>query len=151
MTTERMPEDPLSLEQQVCFAMVVAARNVVSLYKPVLEPMGLTHTQYLVMLALWEHAPLSVRELSRLLQLDPGTLSPMLKRLESAELLERRRNSDDERLLSVQLTERGKKLREQALLVPPAIVERLGMSMDELKDLHATLTKVIAATEEVPV
>jgi DNA-binding MarR family transcriptional regulator len=146
-----MPEDPLSLEQQVCFAMVVAARNVVSLYKPVLEPMGLTHTQYLVMLALWEHAPLSVRELSRLLQLDPGTLSPMLKRLESAELLERRRNSDDERLLSVQLTERGKKLREQALLVPPAIVERLGMSMDELKDLHATLTKVIAATEEVPV
>lgn len=151
MTTERMPEDPLSLEQQVCFAMVVAARNVVSLYKPVLEPMGLTHTQYLVMLALWEHAPLSVRELSRLLQLDPGTLSPMLKRLESAELLERRRNSDDERLLSVQLTERGKKLREQALLVPPAIVERLGMSMDELKHLHATLTKVIAATEEVPV
>jgi DNA-binding MarR family transcriptional regulator len=150
MTTERMPEDPLSLEQQVCFAMVVAARNVVSLYKPVLEPMGLTHTQYLVMLALWEHAPLSVRELSRLLQLDPGTLSPMLKRLESAELLERRRNSDDERLLSVQLTERGKKLREQALLVPPAIVERLGMSMDELKHLHATLTKVIAATEEVP-
>jgi DNA-binding MarR family transcriptional regulator len=146
-----MPEDPLSLEQQVCFAMVVAARNVVSLYKPVLEPMGLTHTQYLVMLALWEHAPLSVRELSRLLQLDPGTLSPMLKRLESAELLERRRNSDDERLLSVQLTERGKKLREQALLVPPAIVERLGMSMDELKHLHATLTKVIAATEEVPV
>ncbi|MDT7725478.1 MAG: MarR family transcriptional regulator, organic hydroperoxide resistance regulator [Actinomycetota bacterium] len=151
MTTERMPEDPLSLEQQVCFAMVVAARNVVSVYKPVLEPMGLTHTQYLVMLALWEHAPLSVRELSLLLQLDPGTLSPMLKRLESAELLERRRNSDDERLLSVQLTARGKELREQALLVPPAIVARLGMSMDELKHLHTTLTKVIAATAEVPV
>jgi DNA-binding MarR family transcriptional regulator len=151
MTTEQLSDDPLSLEQQVCFAMVVAARNVVAVYKPVLEPMGLTHTQYLVMLALWEHAPLSVRELSRLLQLDPGTLSPMLKRLESGGLLERRRNSGDERLLSVRLTERGKKLREQALLVPPAIVERLGMSMKELKHLHATLTKVIAATEAVPV
>lgn len=143
--------DPLALEQQVCFALVVAARNVVGVYKPLLEPMGLTHTQYLVMLALWERAPLSVKELSRLLQLDPGTLSPMLKRLESAGLLVRQRNSGDERLLSVSLTAAGAKLREQALRIPPAVVDRLGMSVAELKNLHATLTEVIAATEEVPV
>ena len=65
--------DPLALDQQVCFAVVVAARNVVALYRPILEPMGLTHPQYLVMLALWQHAPLSVKRLSGLLQLDPGT------------------------------------------------------------------------------
>ncbi|MCU1687978.1 MAG: regulatory protein MarR [Amycolatopsis sp.] len=141
--------DPLALEQQVCFALVVAARNVVGVYKPLLEPMGLTHTQYLVMLALWGRAPLSVKELSRLLQLDPGTLSPMLKRLETAGLLVRQRNSDDERLLSVRLTTEGAKLREQALRIPPAVVDRLGMSLDDLKNLHTTLTKVIAATEEL--
>ena len=75
-------DDPLALEQQVCFALAVAARNVIAVYRPLLEPMGLTHPQYLVMLALWQHEPLSVRELGRLLQLDPGTLSPLLKRLE---------------------------------------------------------------------
>jgi MarR family transcriptional regulator, organic hydroperoxide resistance regulator len=149
MTTDWESEDPLALEQQVCFALVVAARNVVGVYKPLLEPMGLTHTQYLVMLALWGRAPLSVKELSRLLQLDPGTLSPMLKRLETAGLLVRQRNSDDERLLSVRLTTEGARLRERALRIPPAVVERLGMSIEDLKDLHATLTKVIAATEEM--
>ena len=153
MTAEMTPDwesgDPLALEQQVCFALVVAARNVVGVYKPLLEPMGLTHTQYLVMLALWRRAPLSVKELSRMLQLDPGTLSPMLKRLEAAGLLVRQRNSDDERLLSVQLTAEGAKLREQALRIPPAVVARLGMDLEDLKNLHTTLTKVIAATEEL--
>jgi DNA-binding MarR family transcriptional regulator len=139
-------EDPLALDRQVCFAVVVAARNIVSLYRPVLEPMGLTHPQYLVMLALWEQAPLSVKSLSSLLQLDPGTLSPLLKRLEAAGLLTRHRNTHDERLLSVELTAKGLALREQALKVPPAIVERLGMSIDELETLHRALTRVIAAS-----
>ena len=139
-------QDPLALDRQVCFAVVVAARNIVSLYRPVLEPMGLTHPQYLVMLALWEQAPLSVKSLSSLLQLDPGTLSPLLKRLEAAGLLTRRRDAHDERLLSVALTAKGSALREQALQVPPAIVERLGMSIDELETLHRALTRVIAAS-----
>ncbi len=139
-------QDPLALDRQVCFAVVVAARNIVSLYRPVLEPMGLTHPQYLVMLALWEQAPLSVKSLSSLLQLDPGTLSPLLKRLEAAGLLTRRRDAHDERLLSVALTAKGSALREQALKVPPAIVERLGMSIDELETLHRALTRVIAAS-----
>jgi len=138
--------DPLALDRQVCFAVVVAARSIVSLYRPVLEPMGLTHPQYLVMLALWGQAPLSVKSLSSLLELDPGTLSPLLKRLEAAGLLTRRRDSHDERLLSVELTPKGVALREQALNVPPAIVDRLGMSVDELETLHRALTRVIAAS-----
>jgi len=149
--TDRVPagaqaDDPLSLDRQVCFAVVVAARSIVSLYRPVLEPMGLTHPQYLVMLALWGQAPLSVKSLSSLLQLDPGTLSPLLKRLEAGGLLTRHRDTHDERLLSVELTAKGVALREQALTVPPAIVERLGMSVDELETLHRALTRVIAAS-----
>jgi DNA-binding MarR family transcriptional regulator len=141
-----LPADPLALDQQVCFAVVVAARNVVALYRPILEPMGLTHPQYLVMLALWQHAPLSVKRLSELLQLDPGTLSPLLKRLEAADLLVRRRNAADERHLAVELTEQGRRLRERALEVPPAVMERLGMSVAELQAMHASLTRVIEAT-----
>ena len=139
------PDNPLALEHQVCFGLAVAARTVIALYRPVLEPMGLTHPQYLVMLALWEHEPVSVKDLSRMLQLEPATLSPLLKRLEAAGLLRRDRSRADERSLAVALTHKGRALREQALEVPPAIVERLGMDVDELMDLHARLTKVIAA------
>lgn len=137
--------DPLELEQQVCFALSVAARSVVAVYRPLLEPLGLTHPQYLVMLALWQHAPLSVRELSALLQLDPGTLSPLLKRLESIGYLRRERDPADERSLAVTLTPRGRELRTEALKIPPAVVERLGMPIEELQTLHAALTRVIAA------
>ena len=137
--------DPLALEQQVCFALSVAARSVVAVYRPLLEPMGLTHPQYLVMLALWQHAPLSGRDLSRLLQLDPGTLSPLLKRLEAAGYLRRERDPSDERSLAVTLTASGAALRSQAELIPAAIVQRLGLPVEDLQHLHAVLTQVIAA------
>jgi DNA-binding MarR family transcriptional regulator len=137
--------NPLALEQQVCFALAVAARGVISLYRPVLEPMGLTHPQYLVMLALWQDEPLSVKELSGLLDLDPGTLSPLLKRLEAAGLVRRGRNATDERHLAVSLTEAGRALRDQAEQVPPTIVAKLGLPIAELEQMHAVLTGVIAA------
>jgi DNA-binding MarR family transcriptional regulator len=137
--------DPLALENQVCFALAVAARTVISVYKPLLEPMNLTHPQYLVMLALWQEAPLSVTELSRRLELDPGTLSPLLKRLEAAGYLTRERDRGDERSLAVRLTPAGTALRERAEQIPPAIVERLAMDVGELRELHASLTEVIAA------
>ncbi|MCM4084990.1 MarR family winged helix-turn-helix transcriptional regulator [Paractinoplanes hotanensis] len=140
-----MADDPLELERQVCFALSVASRSVVALYRPLLEPMGLTHPQYLVMLALWQHAPLSVRDLSRLLQLDPGTLSPLLKRLDTIGYVDRQRDPADERSLAVTLTARGRALRAEAEKIPPAIVARLGMPIDELESLHAALTRVIAA------
>jgi DNA-binding MarR family transcriptional regulator len=142
--------DLLALDRQVCFALAVASRTVIGLYRPLLEPMGLTHPQYLVMLALWEHDPRSGRELARLLQLDPGTLTPLLKRLESAGLLVRRRDPSDERSLAVTLTPAGRALRSQAERIPPAIIERLGMSLPELQDLHGALTRVIAAATAAP-
>ena len=147
MISAQNVEDPLALERQVCFALSIASRNVVAVYRPLLEPMGLTHPQYLVMLALWGRAPLSVKELSRLLALEPATLSPLLKRLEAIGYVTRSRAAADERQLAVALTGAGAALREQALKIPPAVVERLGMSLDELRDLHAVLTRVIAATE----
>ena len=141
------PGDPLALERQVCFALSVAARNVVAVYRPVLEPLGLTHPQYLVMLALWQHGSLSVKELSGLLQLDPGTLSPLLKRLEAAGLLRRERDPRDQRNLALALTDEGHALRAQAERIPAGIVERLGMPVEELMALQSTLTEVIAASQ----
>lgn len=137
--------DLLALDEQVCFALSVASRSVVALYRPILEPLGLTHPQYLVMLALWEQEPLSVQQLSRLLVLEPATLSPLLKRLETAGLLRRERSTADERALAVVLTAEGRALREQALKVPPAVIERLGIDLADLRDLHQALGRVIAA------
>jgi DNA-binding MarR family transcriptional regulator len=137
--------DPLALDRQVCFALAVASRNVIAVYRPLLEPMGLTHPQYLVMLALWERSPLSVKELSGLIQLDPGTLSPLLKRLESSGLIRRGRDSFDERVLAVTLTDEGRALRAEAEKVPATIIDRLGMEVAELEDLHGALTRLITA------
>jgi MarR family transcriptional regulator, organic hydroperoxide resistance regulator len=142
------PEDMLALDRQVCFALAVAARNVIAVYRPVLEPLGLTHPQYLVMLALWQHGPLSVKDLSGLLQLDPGTLSPLLKRLEAAGLLRRERDPKDQRNLALALTDKGRALRAEAERIPAGIVERLGMPVEELMELHGVLTRVIAAAQQ---
>src|SRR3954447_22302988 len=141
------PDDLLVLDRQVCFALSVAARNVVAVYRPVLEPLGLTHPQYLVMLALWQHGPLSVKDLSGLLQLDPGTLSPLLKRLEAAGLLRRERDPKDQRNLALALTEKGTALRAEAEQIPAGIVERLGMPVEELMALQGALTRVIGASQ----
>ena len=151
-TTSDAPDviDPLQLDRQVCFALAVASRTVIGLYRPLLDPMGLTHPQYLVMLALWERSPRSVKDLSEALALDPGTLSPLLKRLESAGLVTRARDRSDERVLAVTLTEHGRQLRARAERVPPAIVARLGLALSELEDLHGALSRVIAAARAVP-
>jgi DNA-binding MarR family transcriptional regulator len=141
--------DLLALDRQVCFALAVASRRVIGLYRPLLEPMGLTHPQYLVMLSLWEQEASSVRSLSEQLSLEPATLSPLLKRLEAIGYLTRTRDSEDERTLRVALTPAGRALREQALNIPPAIMDRLRMDRAELEDLHTILTSVIARTRTV--
>src|SRR6476660_3659801 len=94
-------DDLLALDRQVCFALAVASRNVIGLYRPLLEPMGLTHPQYLVMLALWEQSPLKVSDLARRLSLEPATLSPLLKRLELSGMVTRDRDPHDDRALAV--------------------------------------------------
>jgi DNA-binding MarR family transcriptional regulator len=137
--------DPLALDRQVCFALAVASREVIALYRPVLEPLGLTHPQYLVMLALWERDERSLRDLADTLALDPGTLSPLLKRLEAAGLIDRQRHPSDERLLAVTLTAAGRRLRRRAERVPPQIVARLGLPLSALEDLNRALRRVIAA------
>jgi MarR family transcriptional regulator, organic hydroperoxide resistance regulator len=150
MKLEDLGGDPLALDRQVCFALAVASRSVISLYRPLLEPLRLTHPQYLVMLALWERAPRSVKDIGASLRLDPATLSPLLKRLEVLGYITRQRSSTDERMLVVDLTDTGRALRAEAEKIPPAIVERLGLDVSHLLDLHSALTEVIAATETLP-
>lgn len=140
MTTD--VEDPLRLDRQVCFALAVANRSVLTVYRPLLEPLGLTHPQYLVMLALWGEAPMSVKAIAEAIQLDSATLSPLLKRLESAGLITRRRDPRDERTLLIDLTEAGWALRRQAEQIPPAVVRRLGVSLADLEELREVLTRV---------
>jgi DNA-binding MarR family transcriptional regulator len=137
--------DLLALDRQVCFALAVASRNVIALYRPVLEPMGLTHPQYLVMLALWERSPRTLGDIARALALEPATLSPLLKRLETAGYVTRGRSAEDERALDVRLTDEGRSLRSQAEHVPPAIIERLGMPLAELERIRDDLTKLLDA------
>lgn len=129
-------DDPLKLENQVCFALVTAARNVVSIYRPVLEPLGLTHPQYLVMLALWESAPRSLGALAAELAMEPATLSPLVKRLEAQGRVVRSRRAQDERVLDIDLTDKGRALREEALRVPGAIMERVGVDEADLAALR---------------
>ncbi|MDQ1177636.1 MarR family winged helix-turn-helix transcriptional regulator [Microbacterium sp. SORGH_AS_0421] len=129
-------DDPLKLENQVCFALVTAARNVVSIYRPVLEPLGLTHPQYLVMLALWDQAPRSLGALAAELAMEPATLSPLVKRLEAQGRVARARRSDDERVLDIDLTDEGRALRAAALEVPGKIMARVGVDADALAALR---------------
>lgn len=151
-TLESLTEDPLALEQQVCFALAITNRAVLAVYRPLLEPLGLTHPQYLVMLTLWDHHrssdssdPLSVKKIAATLQLDSATLSPMLKRLETMGLVSRTRSVADERATDVALTGGGIALRERALAIPPAVVERLGVRIEELERLRDVLTRVNTA------
>lgn len=137
--------DPLALDRQVCFALAVTNRAVLAVYRPLLEPMGLTHPQYLVMLALWERSPRSIKDVGAALQLDSPTLSPLLKRLESSGLISRTRSVADERVVEVRLTDTGAALRAQAEKIPPAVVARLGVELSELQDLHTSLTRINAA------
>ncbi|UGT46033.1 MarR family transcriptional regulator [Nocardia yamanashiensis] len=132
----------LRLDRQVCFALAVANRAVLAVYRPLLEPMGLTHPQYLVMLALWGESPMSVKAIGEAIQLDSPTLSPLLKRLEAAGFITRRRAVNDERNLVVDLTDEGRALRKQAEKIPPAVVERLGVTLAELEELRDVLTRV---------
>ncbi|GAB3125370.1 MarR family winged helix-turn-helix transcriptional regulator [Glaciibacter psychrotolerans] len=145
----------LQLEEQVCFALAIASRSVNAIYRPILEPYGLTHPQYLVMLALWEHSPRSIKDLGSAIQLEPGTLSPLVKRLEAAGLVRRARSSIDERMLDISLTETGVALRAEAESIPPRIIDQLGLSLDELALLRSALWRVIdaaqsAAGERIP-
>lgn len=141
-------DDLLALDKQVCFALSVASRSVIAVYRPILEPMGLTHPQYLVMLALWEEHPRAAKDLATALRFDPATLSPLLKRLEAIGYVERARHTEDERVLMVDLTKAGVALRKQALNVPVQVIAKLGMSIEELEAIRDGLTRMIDAATQ---
>lgn len=146
-----MPTDPtesLLLDDQLCFAMYAASRAVTAVYRPLLERLGLTYPQYLVMLVLWERGSCAVKEISAALHLDYGTVTPLLKRLESLGLLTRRRRTDDERGVEIALTERGASLRERATEVPVEIGRAFGLTPEArntLRDELRAVTRSLAA------
>lgn len=137
----------LLLDEQLCFALYAASRRMTATYRPLLEALDLTYPQYLVMLVLWEQEGLTVRELGARLQLDSGTLTPLLKRLEQAGLLARRRRQSDEREVEITLTQAGRKLRERAADIPRCMADKLCMSVDafvRLRDELKTLATQLA-------
>lgn len=139
-------DDLLRLENQLCFALVTAARNVVAIYRPILEPLGLTHPQYLVMLALWERSPRALNDLAVDLALEPATASPLVKRLEKEGLVTRQRSAGDERRLDITLTDSGRALRERALDVPQQVMSAVGMDVDEVATLRDGVARFAGRT-----
>lgn len=136
--------DLLKLENQFCFALYAASREVVKRYRPYLEPLGLTYTQYLVMLALWEHGVCSVKALGERLYLDSGTLTPVLRSMEAKGLVHRRRSTEDERVLLVEATEQGRKLRERAVDIAGRLNDCLRLPPDEAGELSERLRRLLA-------
>lgn len=137
--------DHLTLDEQLCFPLYAASRAMTAVYRPKLERLGLTYPQYLVMLALWERDERSVGDVCQALDLDSGTLSPLLKRLEAAGLLERRRSAADERRVDIRLTDRGRALRADAGDIPAQMAEASGLSMDDVTALRGILHRLTDA------
>ena len=135
--------EALLLDRQLCFPLYAAARKIVAAYTPVLKPLGLTYTQYLVMLVLWEKDGIGVGQLCARLRLDSGTLTPVLKKLEERSLLERRRSGKDERVVILTLTAQGRALREQALGIPEEVGRCLSLTPEEAGILYGLLYRII--------
>ncbi|WP_399498509.1 MarR family winged helix-turn-helix transcriptional regulator [Streptomyces sp. P17] len=140
-------EEWLRLDRQICFSLHAAARAFNGVYRVILKDLGLTYPQYLVMLVLWEHGDLPVKKLGEHLRLDSGTLSPLLKRLETAGLVRRERSARDERSVDVRLTEEGSALREQALQVPRRIAAATGFDVEEIGALRSRLDELTTALD----
>lgn len=139
--------DWLRLDQQICFSLNAASRAFGGVYRVILKDLGLTYPQYLVMLVLWEHGELPVKKLGEHLRLDSGTLSPLLKRLETAGLVRRERSVRDERSVEVRLTEEGVALRERAVEVPRRILGATGFDLDEIRALRERLDQLTGALD----
>ena len=140
--------DPLLLKHQLCFPLYACARETIKLYKPHLDELDLTYTQYIAMMVLWEKKAVTVKELGAELYLDSGTLTPLLKKMEAKGLLTRRRSTDDERSLIVSLTPEGEALRERALQVPKEMVKYFQLKPEEGRTLYDLLYKLLATIPE---
>lgn len=135
--------EAMKLDHQLCFPLYAAARNVTNLYTPLLRPLGLTYTQYLVFLVLWEKDGIPVGELCERLMLDNGTVSPLLKKLEQAGYLLRTRSSEDDRVVVITLTEAGRALQEQAKDVPEKVAGCIALPKEDAQSLYALLYELL--------
>jgi transcriptional regulator, MarR family len=140
--------DPLSLRDQLCFSLYVCSKEIVRRYKPFLSDIGLTYTQYITMMVLWEQKRIKVHELGKFLYLDSGTLTPLLKLLEKDGLVVRERNSDDERVVYVSLTKKGEKLKEKAMSVPQKICSCVNLTTEDRENLKKSLEKLLEKLSE---
>jgi DNA-binding MarR family transcriptional regulator len=143
-----MEINPLKLENQLCFPLYVCAKEVIRKYKPYLDEIDITYTQYIVMMVLWEEKSINVKTLGERLFLDSGTLTPLLKKLEKQNLITRYRSSEDERNLIVSITDSGAEMREKALKIPQKIGACIPISMDEVQMLYSLLYKIIGDLDE---
>ena len=141
-------DDILKLENQICFPIYAASRLLTRAYKPYLDKLNITYPQYLILLVLWEHTQLSVKEIGEKLYLDSGTLTPLLKRMEKADLVKRERSHEDERRLLVTITEKGQLLKEEALTIPKSMFCQYSNEDFSLIDLRDELKKLISIFEK---
>ena len=135
--------EAMKLTNQLCFPLYAASRKVVNLYTPLLKPLGLTYTQYIVLLVLWEKDGITVGEICTRLMLDNGTLSPLLKKMEQAGYLERRRSREDDRVVLVSLTEEGRALQEKAKEIPIQLSGCINLAPEEAVTLYKILYKIL--------
>lgn len=148
MANETDTYDALKLENQVCFPLYACSKELVRQYGPYLKELNLTYTQYIVMMVLWEKERVSSRDLAGCLHLDYGTLTPVLKRLSQAGYLTRERAEEDERLLTLTLTDKGRDLKTSAVSIPPAIAECLGLTIEEFGTLYTLTYKALKNMEQ---
>ena len=140
--------DALLLENQLCFPLYACSREVIKRYRPCLDALDLTYTQYITLMVIWEEGTVSVRDLGRRLYLDSGTLTPVLKHLESRGIITRRRCPEDERVLLVSVTEVGLALRDQAVGIPQTLAKCVNLDSEEAQTLYRLLYKLLGAAQE---
>ena len=135
--------DPLRLKNQLCFPLYACAKEIVKVYRPYLEKLDLTYTQYITMMVMWEHKEMRLKEVGQCLYLDSSTLTPLLKRLEEKGYVARRRSATDERDLIVSITETGMALRERALAMPGRLAACVEMTPEKVRLLHGLLYEIL--------
>jgi len=139
--------DSIKLDNQLCFSLYAASREIIKLYKPFLDKFNLTYTQYVAMLVLWEDEKSTVKDIGKRLHLDSGTLTPLLKKIESMGLIKRYRDVNDDRVVVVELTEEGRNLKEEVLDVPREMACKINISREELIELKMRLDSLLRAIE----
>ncbi len=135
-------EDQIKLSNQLCFQIYNLSKEITGLYRPLLEDLDITYPQYLVMLVLWEYQKMNVKEIGKLLNLDSGTLTPLLKRLETKQLVLRERSKKDERIVEISLTEKGERYKEKAFCIPDKLISKINLNQDEKTQFKQLINKI---------